>query len=127
MMSACCAGPIPALLNRIREETTMQAWLCENPVGVDALTWKELPTPTPQSGEVLIEIEAASLNFPDALIVQNKYQMKPPLPFVPGSEYAGTIRAVPRIIRSGKRFIVVSVGIYLDQTLVSMGRFIYSR
>lgn len=72
----------------------MQAWLCENPVGVDALTWKELPTPTPQSGEVLIEIEAASLNFPDALIVQNKYQMKPPLPFVPGSEYAGTIRAV---------------------------------
>ena len=94
MMSACCAGPIPALLNRIREETTMQAWLCENPVGVDALTWKELPTPSPQSGEVLIEIEAASLNFPDALIVQNKYQMKPPLPFVPGSEYAGTIRAV---------------------------------
>lgn len=41
--------------------------------------------------------------------------------------FAGTIRAVPRIIRSGKRFIVVSVGIYLDQTLVSMGRFIYSR
>lgn len=79
---------------RIREEMTMQAWLCENPVGVDALTWKELPTPSPRADEVLIEIEAASLNFPDALIVQNKYQMKPPLPFVPGSEYAGTIRAV---------------------------------
>jgi uncharacterized protein (TIGR00369 family) len=41
--------------------------------------------------------------------------------------FAGTIRAVPRIIRSGKRFIVVSVDIYLDQTLVSMGRFIYTR
>ena len=72
----------------------MQAWLCENPVGVEALQWKELPTPQPKAGEVLIEIKAASLNFPDLLIVQNKYQMKPPLPFVPGSEYAGVIAAV---------------------------------
>ena len=72
----------------------MHAWLCENPVGVDALTWKELPTPAPKAGEVLIEIKAASLNFPDLLIVQNKYQMKPELPFVPGSEYAGVVTAV---------------------------------
>jgi len=72
----------------------MHAWLCENPVGADALQWKELPTPQPKAGEVLIRIAAASLNFPDLLIVQNKYQMKPPLPFVPGSEYAGTIEAV---------------------------------
>ena len=41
-----------------------------------------------------IAIKAASLNFPDLLIVQNKYQMKPPLPFVPGSEYAGVVEAV---------------------------------
>jgi NADPH2:quinone reductase len=72
----------------------MHAWLCENPVGVDALNWKELPTPTPKTGEVLIEIKAASLNFPDLLIVQNKYQHKPALPFVPGSEYAGVVQAV---------------------------------
>ena len=72
----------------------MHAWLCENPTGVDALTWKELPTPTPGPGQVLIQIEAASLNFPDLLIVQNKYQMKPELPFVPGSEYAGKVQAV---------------------------------
>ena len=72
----------------------MHAWLCDNPVGVDALTWKELPTPTPSVNEVLIEIHAASLNFPDLLIVQNKYQMKPALPFVPGSEYAGVVRAI---------------------------------
>ena len=69
----------------------MHAWLCENPIGIDALTWKEMPTPAPGAGEVLIEIKAASLNFPDILIVQNKYQMKPALPFVPGSEYAGTV------------------------------------
>ena len=72
----------------------MHAWLCENPVGVDALVWKELPTPEPKAGEVRVAIRSASLNFPDLLIVQNKYQMKPPLPFVPGSEYAGVIDAV---------------------------------
>ncbi|WP_288252207.1 NADPH:quinone oxidoreductase family protein [uncultured Hydrogenophaga sp.] len=72
----------------------MHAWLCENPTGVDALQWKELPTPEPGAGQVRIRIEAASLNFPDLLIVQNKYQMKPPLPFVPGSEYAGVVEAV---------------------------------
>ena len=72
----------------------MHAWLCENPVGVDALTWKEVATPQPKIGEVLVEIKAASLNFPDLLIVQNKYQMKPALPFVPGSEYAGIVQAV---------------------------------
>ena len=72
----------------------MHAWLCENPTGIDALTWKEMPTPAPGAGEVLIEIKAASLNFPDILIVQNKYQMKPALPFVPGSEYAGTVASL---------------------------------
>ncbi len=72
----------------------MQAWLCENPVGVEALAWKELPTPHPRAGEVLIAVRAASLNFPDLLIVQNKYQVKPPLPFVPGSEFAGHVEAV---------------------------------
>ena len=72
----------------------MHAWLCDNPVGVDALTWTELPTPQPAAGQVLVAIQAASLNFPDLLIVQNKYQIKPPLPFVPGAEYAGVVQAV---------------------------------
>jgi NADPH:quinone reductase len=77
----------------------MHAWLCENPVGVEALQWKELPTPEPKAGEVLVAIKAASLNFPDLLIVQNKYQIKPPLPFVPGAEYAGVIAAVGRDVK----------------------------
>lgn len=72
----------------------MQAWICDNPVGPEALTWKEVPTPDPKAGEVRVAIRAASLNFPDLLIIQNKYQVKPPLPFVPGSEYAGVVDAV---------------------------------
>ncbi len=72
----------------------MNVWQCENPTGVEALRWVSLSTPQPAPGEVLIRIQAASLNFPDLLIVQNKYQMKPELPFVPGSEFAGIIEAV---------------------------------
>lgn len=72
----------------------MHAWLCSTPTGVETLRWTEVPTPTPGPGQVLLEVKAASLNFPDLLIVQNKYQIKPPLPFVPGSEYAGIVQAV---------------------------------
>ncbi|UUX97710.1 NADPH:quinone oxidoreductase family protein [Aquabacterium sp. J223] len=69
----------------------MQAWLCEDPTGVESLRWTDLPDPEPGPGEVRIRVQAASLNFPDLLIVQNKYQVKPPLPFVPGAEYSGIV------------------------------------
>lgn len=72
----------------------MKAWLCENPVGVEALQWRELPSPELAPGQIRVQIRAASLNFPDLLIVQNKYQMKPPLPFVPGTEFSGVVREV---------------------------------
>ncbi len=80
----------------------MFAWICDNPTGVDAVAWKELPTPQPGAGEVLIAIKAASLNFPDLLVVQNKYQMKPVPPFVPGSEFAGVVEAVGDGVRHVK-------------------------
>ena len=80
----------------------MKAWLCDNPIGVQALKWTELPTPTPGPTEVMIRIEAASLNFPDLLIVQNKYQMKPALPFVPGSEFAGVVEALGKDVSNLK-------------------------
>lgn len=72
----------------------MHAWLCTSNGGPDALTWAELPTPEPQAGEVRIQVRAASLNFPDILITEGKYQMRPAWPFVPGSEYAGSIDAL---------------------------------
>jgi NADPH2:quinone reductase len=72
----------------------MHGWLCESPTGVESLRWTEQPTPQPRAGEVLIAVHAASLNFPDLLTVQNKYQIKPPLPFVPGSEFSGVVLAV---------------------------------
>ena len=72
----------------------MQAWLCETLDGAEALHWRDLPTPEPAAGEVRIAVKAASLNFPDLLIVRGQYQIKPPLPFVPGAEFAGHIDAV---------------------------------
>jgi NADPH2:quinone reductase len=71
----------------------MQAWICSELSGPDALTWQDTPTPEPGKGEVRVAIKAASLNFPDLLIVQGKYQMRPPLPFVPGAEFAGVVEA----------------------------------
>ena len=77
----------------------MQAWLCETLDGIGAMRWQTLPTPEPKPGEVRIAIGAASLNFPDLLIVEGKYQFKPPLPFVPGAEFAGTVDAVGEGVR----------------------------
>lgn len=72
----------------------MKAWWCDTLEGIGAMQWREAPTPEPAPGQVRIAIRAASLNFPDLLIVEGKYQFKPPLPFVPGSEFSGLVEAV---------------------------------
>jgi NADPH:quinone reductase len=55
---------------------------------------EEVPTPQPKKGDVLVKVGSAALNFPDILMIQGKYQVKPPLPFTPGMEVAGTIEAI---------------------------------
>ena len=72
----------------------MYGWFCDTLAGVDGLRWREAPTPAPGSGQALIAIKTASLNFPDLLIIEGKYQVKPALPFVPGSEFAGVVESV---------------------------------
>lgn len=52
---------------------------------------KDIPTPTPRPGEVLVRVKAAGVNFPDLLMTRGEYQLKPPLPFVGGMELAGEI------------------------------------
>jgi NADPH2:quinone reductase len=72
----------------------MKAVLCKQYGPPDALVFESLPSPRPGDGEVVITMKAASVNFPDVLIIQNKYQFKPPLPFSPGSELAGVVKEV---------------------------------
>jgi NADPH2:quinone reductase len=72
----------------------MKAVLCKQYGPPESLTFEELPSPRPGPGEVVVSVKAASVNFPDVLIIQNKYQFKPPLPFSPGSELAGVVKEV---------------------------------
>ena len=72
----------------------MKAVLCKQYGPPDTLTFEELPSPRAGAGEVVVAVKAASVNFPDVLIIQNKYQFKPPLPFSPGSELAGVVKEV---------------------------------
>ena len=72
----------------------MKALLCEQFAGLDELKIRELPDPEVTPGKVLIEVSAAGVNFPDGLTVQGLYQVKPPLPFVPGAEICGRVAQV---------------------------------
>lgn len=62
--------------------------------GPETLTLDEVESPTPGKGEVLVNVKACAINFPDTLIIRDLYQFKPPRPFAPGSEIAGVIEAV---------------------------------
>lgn len=56
----------------------MKAVLCKEYGPPDSLVIEEVPSPEPKKGEVLLEVHAAAVNFPDVLIIENKYQFKPP-------------------------------------------------
>src|SRR3954471_2462000 len=74
----------------------MKAVVCKQYGPPESLVLEELASPRPAGGEVVVSVKAASVNFPDVLIIQNKYQFKPPLPFSPGSELAGVVKEVGR-------------------------------
>src|SRR5690349_22111145 len=70
----------------------MKAVVCKQFGPPESLVLEDLPSPRAGPGEAVISVKAASVNFPDVLIIQNKYQFKPPLPFSPGSELAGVVK-----------------------------------
>ena len=72
----------------------MKAIVCQQWGLSDTLSVQEVSDPQPGPGQVVIDVQAAGVNFPDVLIIQGKYQFKPTLPFTPGSELAGTVRSV---------------------------------
>jgi NADPH:quinone reductase-like Zn-dependent oxidoreductase len=72
----------------------VRALLSHEPGGPETLRLDELPDPTPGAGELLVRVRACAINYPDVLIIEDKYQLKPPRPFAPGSEIAGEIEVV---------------------------------
>ncbi len=72
----------------------MRAVLCKDYGPPDSLVVEDLPSPKPGKGQAVLSVKACGVNFPDVLIIQNKYQFKPPLPFSPGGEVAGIVKEV---------------------------------
>jgi len=80
----------------------LKALLCKQFGPPESLVLEDVPSPKPGPGEVVVAIKAASVNFPDVLIIQNKYQVKPPLPFSPGSELAGVVKEIGADVKNVK-------------------------
>lgn len=104
----------------------MRAILCEELTGPDGLRLAELPDPTPGPGQVVVGIRVCGVNFADTLIVQGKYQEKPPLPFVPGAEIAGEVLALGAGVahlRVGQRVAALcDTGGFAEQVAVAAER-----
>jgi NADPH2:quinone reductase len=88
---------------------------------VEGLRVEEFSSPKPSENQVLIDVAAAAINFPDVLVIAGRYQIKPPLPFVPGKELAGTVLDVGpgvRNLKAGDRVMaLVEYGAFAQQTI----------
>ena len=80
----------------------MKALLCKSYGPAENLVIENIADPIPGDHDVLIDVEAASLNFPDVLIIEGKYQFKPDMPFSPGGEVAGTISRIGKEVKKYK-------------------------
>ncbi len=104
----------------------MQAILCKNFGLPDTLTLNEIPSPGLEAMDVLINVRACGVNFPDVLIIQNKYQFKPTLPFSPGGEISGEVAALGdkvKHLKVGDRVIALSGwGGFAEQAVVNVNR-----
>ena len=84
-------GAAPGLTGTVRP---VRSVICRTYGEPEALVVEDGPEPAPEAGEVAVRVGAAAVNFPDVLLVANKYQVSIPTPFVPGSEFAGEVLAV---------------------------------
>ncbi|HUV11835.1 MAG TPA: alcohol dehydrogenase catalytic domain-containing protein, partial [Acidimicrobiia bacterium] len=102
----------------------MQAWrVHELGEPSDVMVLDDIDAPAPGAGEVLLDVAAASLNFPDVLMCRGQYQDKPALPFVPGGEVSGTIVALDEGVDSlavGQRVLALTrTGGLCEQTVAN--------
>jgi NADPH2:quinone reductase len=104
----------------------MKAVLCKAYGPPESLVIEDVPSLEPGPGEVVIAVKAASVNFPDVLIIQNKYQVKPPLPFSPGSEVAGVVKAAGggvTHVKAGDRVMaIIGYGAFAEEVTVESRR-----
>ena len=103
----------------------MKAIVCRQFGPPESLSFEELPDPSPGPGEVVVSVKAASVNFPDVLLIQNKYQVKPTLPFSPGAELSGTVKSTGKGVTNVKPGDPVigfaAYGAFAEQCIVPAG------
>ncbi|WBO21703.1 NADPH:quinone oxidoreductase family protein [Sphingomonas abietis] len=104
----------------------MKALLSRAPGGPDTLAMGELPDREPGAGELRVRVLACGINYPDVLIIEDRYQVKPPRPFAPGSEIAGEVDAIGDGVEGwaiGDRLIaVLGHGGLAEQVMVPVAR-----
>lgn len=106
----------------------MKAVLCKAYGPPESLVLEEVESPQPGRGQVVVSVKACGVNFPDTLIIQGQYQFKPPLPFSPGGEVAGLVKAIGAGVEGvtvGDRVIAFTGwGGFAEETLVDAERLI---
>ena len=104
----------------------MKALLSNAIGGPETLRLTEMPDPAPGEGQLLVRVKACAINYPDVLIIEDKYQFKPPRPFAPGGEIAGTVEAVGEGVEgwsAGDRLIaMIGHGGLAEKVLVSAAK-----
>lgn len=104
----------------------MRAVLCKSYGPPESLVVEDVASPAPGPGEVVVSVRAAGVNFPDVLIIENKYQLKPPLPFSPGSELAGVVKSVGdgvTNVKAGDRVMAITgFGAFAEEVKVDAKR-----
>jgi NADPH:quinone reductase len=106
----------------------MRAVLCKAYGPPESLVVEDVPDPAPGPGEVVLAMKAAGVNFPDVLMIENKYQVKPPLPFSPGGEAAGVVSRVGSGVdgvKPGDRVMAITGhGAFAEKVVVSADRLV---
>jgi NADPH2:quinone reductase len=104
----------------------VKALLSHEPGGPESLRLENIPEPVPGAGELLVRVRACSMNFPDVLIIEDKYQLKPQRPFAPGAEIAGEVLAIGEGVsgwKAGDRLIAaLGFGGLAEQVIVPADR-----
>ena len=109
----------------------MKAYICRTLGPPESHGIEEMASPSVPRGHVLISVRAAGVNFPDALMVEGRYQHTPPVPFIPGHEFAGTIKEIGDGVvgyKSGDRVVAFirhgGFGAFCDETVVKADHFL---
>lgn len=104
----------------------MRAVLCKAYGPPDSLVVEDIAAPIAGPGEVVVAVKAAAVNFPDVLIIENKYQLKPPLPFSPGSEFSGVVKevgdGVTNVTPGDRVFAITGYGAFAEEVKTTATR-----